>query len=197
VARAVIAAARSYGDDPVRAMTTSRGVTRRSLTAAAAGISEAAGVSFTRAAQVVGIREQNLSRSRSTGGDVFEAARRAAFAAVAAVSPAVVTSKASGAPDVKAAQKPAIAALPAEKAAARPLLRPRIITALAARREVLRVLAIEPCTGPDLMEILNLAEGQVRQALRDLSEEREVRHTALTAEGWTAQTWRIPEGAPA
>ncbi len=80
-ARAIIAAARSYGDDPVRAYEAQRGVMRRGVTPAAEALADATGLSLSLVARIVGIREQNYYRARGTSG--YEAARQAASRAIA------------------------------------------------------------------------------------------------------------------
>lgn len=198
-ARAVIAAARAYGDDPVRAVEVDRGPPRRAVTAAAAGLSVATGATFARVAQVLQIRKQNLSRSRAAGGELFAAAVAAAEGAVRA---AMTSASASLAPQPPKLFVPGVRSLPAPATSLvhgtpangpvpRPVGKVRVLTAAAARRQVLEVLQLEPSTAPDIMEILNLGEGQVRHALGELCEEREITHTPLTAEGWRFQTWRV------
>lgn len=57
-------------------------------------------------------------------------------------------------------------------------------------REVLDVLICEPSTGPDLMDILDLSEAEIRAALSELEAQRKVRPSRLTNEGWSQQFWR-------
>lgn len=199
VARAVIAAARAYGDDPIAAMTASSPKGRRALVAAAGGLAIATGQPHGACSRVLGIGHSSIVNARKRGLSAYQDAELAAVRALgvgdaapqpahAPAAPAAASIAESEAPKSADAVVLQIDGPPAVK-----LARPRTITALAARREVLKVLALEPCTAPDLMEVLNLSESQVRNALRDLCEEREVTHTPLTAEGWRAQTWRLAD----
>lgn len=47
------------------------------------------------------------------------------------------------------------------------------------------------------MQLVGVGEGQVREALSALKDEGQVRCTPLTQEGWSAQFWRLAEGATA
>lgn len=180
VARAVIAAAKSFGDDPERALATTRGPLKRALTPAAAAVADATSRSVQPVATLLGLRGNNFSRSRAAAG--YDLAYRAAFDAVKRELARATSSSASAAAPMVAA--PAVA---------RPAVALRVVTSLAAMKMILAELAKGPATGPDLMEALNLGEGQVRVALDHLSEEREIHHTAMTAEGWRAMFWRLPE----
>lgn len=64
VARAVVASARSYGDDPIYACTAKRGVMRRSLKAAAMGLHAAMGGDLSRYCKVLRISDKNLYHAR-------------------------------------------------------------------------------------------------------------------------------------
>ncbi len=80
VARAIIAAALSFGDDPVKACIAKRGLHRRCLTPAAEGLHRATDIPFARVARVVGLNGDNRARSAAVVG--FEPAARAAMRAV-------------------------------------------------------------------------------------------------------------------
>ena len=85
-ARAIIAAARVYGDDPVEALTSvaepGRGGKRRSLPAACLGISEATGLPILRAAPVLGLQPNQVRARKSNCNREFKAAWKAAARAV-------------------------------------------------------------------------------------------------------------------
>lgn len=85
-ARAIIAAARAYGDDPVEALTSPAGHAqnsrRRSLPAACLGISEATGVPILRAAPVLGLQPNQVRARKSAPSRKFKAAWKAAARAV-------------------------------------------------------------------------------------------------------------------
>jgi hypothetical protein len=80
-ARAIIAAARSFGDDPVEAVVApparGRAGKRRSVAAAVLGISEAAGVPVERVAQVLGLRPSSVRVRKMRPTRDFRAAWRA------------------------------------------------------------------------------------------------------------------------
>ena len=61
----------------------------------------------------------------------------------------------------------------------------------AVRREVLACLAEDPSTGPELMELVGVGEGQIRNALSGLVDEGRVVGTKLTDDGWSARTWSL------
>lgn len=86
-ARAIIAAARAYGDDPVEALTSpgrgpGRGGKRRSLPAACLGISEATGLPILRAAPVLGLQPNQVRAQKTNCNREFKAAWKAAARAV-------------------------------------------------------------------------------------------------------------------
>ncbi len=82
IARAIIAAARSYGDDPVDAMTSTARFGRRALTAAAGGVARAMDVTPRRPARILKINDTNIYSARTRGGAEFLAAELAAMRAV-------------------------------------------------------------------------------------------------------------------
>lgn len=82
VARAVIAAARSYGDDPVKACTCAPNASaRRSLTAAASGLNRG-GVAFDQLERMLGVRRSSVFCNRSRKPAGFAEAALAALRAV-------------------------------------------------------------------------------------------------------------------
>jgi hypothetical protein len=183
LAQAIVAAARAYGDDPVRALTAARGLPRRSLTAAGEGAAIAVGQPYSVVARVLGLRGGNIARSKHHPS--FAAALAAAeIAARAQLVRETSTEEPAGWPD------PALPAQEARPPAAASIVRPRVLAAGAVRREVLFHLALDPATAPDLAETLMVGEAQVRQALADLRETGAVVADPLTQEGWRVQFWR-------
>lgn len=84
VARAIIAAARIFGDDPVQAMTARRNsMERRVLSAAAGGLNRALKVRLERFDALLGVRPQTVRAARTKKGAVFAQAEQAAARAVA------------------------------------------------------------------------------------------------------------------
>lgn len=77
-ARAIIASAREYGDDPVRAVTALRGRYKRSLAAAVAGMADALAIPEVVAGRVFHMERASLARAKAKGGEAFRAASRAA-----------------------------------------------------------------------------------------------------------------------
>jgi hypothetical protein len=203
VARAVIAAAGACGDDPVKACTCHpQSTARRSLSAAAAGLHRA-GATYDQVERVLGVKRSTLYAARSAGKPSFVLAETAAMRAAEGriKEPPLRIPVEHDLPMVKAPAietvEPGGCAPPVEivRAPRAPIAKPaklRTLAPAAVRREILGVLAPEPCTAPDLAEILSLSEAAVRQGLRELAEAHEVAHDALTAEGWRVQTWRLP-----
>lgn len=121
-ARAIIAAAISYGDDPVEAVTSRRCNVRRALTAAGAGLSEATGLTLKRVSAVLGVTDTAITHARFTNKPQFWKAARAAEDAARAhlkihplsLAPTPATPKRRG------PGKKALAAAAAVRAPARP-----------------------------------------------------------------------------
>lgn len=78
IARALIAAARAYGDDPVLAMTTASKPLRRARSAAAAGLHDALKTTVMEAAAMTGVAFKTLGLLIRSGDGRFQAARAAA-----------------------------------------------------------------------------------------------------------------------
>lgn len=80
IARAIVAAAAVYGDSPVRALEAKRGLPKRCLPAALAGVHAATGVSLRRLGVILGCRRDVLARAQARGSlnPDFQRARRAA-----------------------------------------------------------------------------------------------------------------------
>lgn len=201
-ARAIIAAARAYADDPVRVFVARGGPTRRAMTPAAEALAELCGVPLVKIAPMIGIAPRGVARARANGGAGYVAAYKAALRAV---------SYAGWKPESRAGLVTGQSgdALPAPKASPAPapnpdeieLFRPpsaitvapkatRTITLGAARREVLAAIGDEALTPPAIAERLNLPLAMVRQALDDLAEHREAVASTLTADGWKARFWK-------
>lgn len=181
-ARAVIAAARSYGDDPVRALEVDRGRTRRCLAPAAAGICRATGASMARVSRIMGVRANNIARAKEADG--FQLASMAAERAA---------KFATWRPESRASVVGGAAAYIAPMAA--PPLGPvngvRMLTAKAAERAVLGSLGVLPATGVELMARLQLGEGQVRQALQDLAACCRIEVLPGSLAGWRSRAWKV------
>lgn len=77
-ARAVIAAAVSYGDDPIVAMTSEQYRGRQALVPAAVAISEVLAIDLTVTANVFGLKPNSLRASRAKGSHEFVKAKAAA-----------------------------------------------------------------------------------------------------------------------
>lgn len=175
-ARAVIAAARAYGDDPDAAMTAKSGKLRRCLAPAASALQRAGVCSLSAGARMLQLGSSTLSTARSTANNKFDQAEAAAIAAVklalARLEP------------VEPRAEPVGAEIRREAPA-------RTLSAAKVRREVIACLEEDPSSGPELMQLVGVGEGQIRAALLDLSDAGLVVGTPLTAEGWTARTWRL------
>lgn len=77
-ARAIIAAAAAYGDDPLRALAAKSGRLRRCLAAAADGLMEATWQPAPIVSRVLGIATNNVAAAVRNNGETFRAASRAA-----------------------------------------------------------------------------------------------------------------------
>lgn len=83
IARAIIAAALAYGDDPVKACTSHKTATcRRTLGAAVGGIDRATDLGLARVGEVLGVRPTTVYTARSQRKPGFVAAEVAAMRAV-------------------------------------------------------------------------------------------------------------------
>lgn len=81
VARAVIAAARALGEDPVEAVT-GRTLGRRALAPAVSGMARVGACSTRRVARMLGMGRETVAKARGRGGEDFLRAEAAAAAAV-------------------------------------------------------------------------------------------------------------------
>ncbi|MBC7169246.1 hypothetical protein, partial [Phenylobacterium sp.] len=81
-ARAIIAAAISYGDDPVAALETRSGRARRCLAPAITGIARGSGVKLKAVCNTLGYDVTSISRARTANRDQFQKAQDAAEEAV-------------------------------------------------------------------------------------------------------------------
>lgn len=109
-ARAIIAAARAYGDDPVKACTCARTQQeRRTLCAAAGGLHRGAGISLNRLQPILGVARMTVYTARSKRSPAFEAAEAAAKRAVefAGWQPQAAASVIGGAADDVVVAEPA------------------------------------------------------------------------------------------
>ena len=207
-ARAIIAAARSYGDCPLAAMTSRNPQLKRSRTAAGSGLARVGVTTIPTVARVLGLGGQTIDQARWGKLPAFVAAEASARRAVDYALEALRSSPSGGGGPLKAVEgvsspasgriAPSVTAqvVAAARLAPRHLPqtgaeRARVLTAGKVRREVLACLGEEPCTGPELMALVGVGEGQVREALLALKDAGQVRSTALTAEGWSAQTWAL------
>lgn len=173
VARAVIAAAWVYGDDPVVAMTGDAYGARRALTAAASGLARALDLPMMRAGLLLGLGKGVVQTARVRQRPGFDGAEKMAEVAVRFGLGADALAHARG------------------KARAASVPKPAVRSAGAVRREVLVCLGEDPSTAPDLAQLVGVAEAQIREALSFLKDEGRVAASAMTQEGWRAQTWRV------
>lgn len=81
-ARAIIAAARAFGDDPVMACTSQSARKRRALSAAASGLVQGADVGVLRAQAVLGLSHCAIRQARRAQGEPWAGAALAAMRAV-------------------------------------------------------------------------------------------------------------------
>lgn len=97
VACAIVAAAKEYGDSPVRAMEAKAGLGRRCVAPAIIGLAQGLGAPLYGTAERLGFRYSGIERARSQGAPVFaravtaaeQAVRRLASVTAAPVEPAL------------------------------------------------------------------------------------------------------------
>lgn len=214
IARAVIAAAKAYGDDPLKAVAGTGRYERRALTAAVSGLDRAGVPDWRRTARSLGMTVQAVISARTRAQPHFiaaeKAARRAARyaqwrpeAAAAVVAAAqVVASEAEGANGVHLRMTPGERVDIAPKPPLRPILRLDIPSAtefapstpsgptLTAR--ILGTLAEGPRAPQTLATLLDAKEALVGQSLRVLLHGGQVVAEPLTDKGLRGQMWRLP-----
>lgn len=87
IAAAVVAAAKSYGDDPARALSAGKGSARRALPAACSALNRVTGASLRQICTPLGMPATSVSRARAQGGAAFKAAEAAAIAVLGGAAP--------------------------------------------------------------------------------------------------------------
>jgi len=81
-ARAIIAAAVNYGDDPIEALTVKSGLARRCVAPAITGLARGSQAAISDICRTLGYRTTSISQARSLGGVRFQKAQDAAEEAV-------------------------------------------------------------------------------------------------------------------
>lgn len=177
-AAAIAAASKSYGDDPLTALTSTSHHGRRALAPAASAMERAHVCSLMTCSRIMGVARTTVWNARSRGGLGF-------LNAEAAASIAVETIMAPGLQPL------------APKHTWRPSPPTHSVkTARAAMREVEAVLAREAATVADLVESTRLTEATVRMALTGLSDRGVAGPDPLTGEGDGARFWRLRPVTP-
>lgn len=184
-ARAVIAAARAYGDDPAAACRARSGRLRRCLSPAIIALSRVLGAPVEACARPFGVRSYAAEAAARAATDGFRLAIAAAEGALLAWALPLDEGVALSPPVVKV--RPPTPPPAGGK--------PRVLTAGRVQREVMACLAEEPSTAPELAQLVGVSEAAVREALSALAGAGKVRCDALTAEGWRVQFWRAAGGA--
>jgi hypothetical protein len=174
LAHAVVAAARFYEDDPVKAMTSAMANDRRALTAAVSGVADAAEVTPRRIAPLLGVSVHTVEQRRRTGGGQFHKAAAAAHRAAKA--------------EMDRATPPLPRPAPAERV---PLTAYAEGGALTER--IVRALGDKgACSPMTLAFLVEAKELRVGQALTQLEQEGRVLSDAMPFAGRRAQLWRLP-----
>ena len=88
-ARAIVASARAYGDDPLRAVSVTRGVLRRSLSPAAVALSRTTMQERTRICALLNLRDTSVTAAQSKSGEDFQRALAAALLALGGPATAI------------------------------------------------------------------------------------------------------------
>jgi hypothetical protein len=203
IARAIVAAARSYGDDPVVAMTTKTGTVRRALAPAMYGVREATGWPMRQLARVMRMDGPTMRRARLNGGEKFTRAQAAAVTAL--------TSGELPAPPVETPEDRRLAML-AQAVRAKPAVvvptphrvAPGPVTAYVAgpvyraaptgkpivlRDKIMAQLVDAPSTAPSLAILTGAKELAVSETLRVMEHEGAVLARPVPPEGKRYREW--------
>ncbi|WP_374572570.1 hypothetical protein [Phenylobacterium sp.] len=220
----MIASARAYGDDPVRALTAQRGPRRRCLPAAVAALSDGTGRSVPPIADILKILANSVWRARRAGGAAFDQAYdRARDAIDAALAVQALAALANSSPDDAAGSRPdaetptdpspPASERPAEGVPQGPKSKPvgRILmdtpraTAFHATPDrtagapltsrILAHLADRDWSAPALATVLGEKELVVTQALKQLVAEGRASADEAPFEGARFRRWRLAGGA--
>lgn len=196
-AHGVVAAARTYGDDPLLALSVVAGKSRRSVLPAAVGVAMATGMSLERAGYILGVQTKNLSRSRVEGGIEFETATAAAREAAISVM-AQMGVQTWGIPS-KAIHKTFAAIGRPRPVAPDPVENPAPVQAKVGKVErppartlngrVLDYLRDKPGSAPTIATVLGLKELSVSQGLQQMEGEGLVSPGPKPAEGLRFRMW--------
>lgn len=181
IARGIIAAAVSIGDDPIQTCTTRKYSQRRALAPAAHGIAAACGVKLHRVCTILGLNPNSASVVKSKGPDYYERAERAARDAVAWHL------------KVQAAREVALTEKPGRIASwLRPQFRvpEKVCAQSPAGDRVLLALRKAPASAPNLAIMLDLKELVVADALRQLEQQGLVEGGGVPDAGQRWREWR-------
>jgi hypothetical protein len=192
-AAAIVAAARAYGDDAIKAFEAKGGPRRRCLTAAADGLHLATNMPIGLCAALLGVSPNNVSAARRNPTDLFRAASVAArTASRSRLAPAAVVARSRPAIPPGDPAPTSARAAPIQRAAPSPPA-PPIVESLAGR--ILTFLANRiAATAPTLATCLNAKELIVGQTLNQLRHENQVIADPLTDSGLRGQLWRLAGG---
>lgn len=209
IARAIVAAASAYGDDPALALVTEKKVQRRAITAAADALSEVAPLRSV--ARILGVADTSVIHARQRGRRHHLAAVGAARQAIgpgedlvgpgdASPSPVPVPQPAAPARSVGPIYRPALAppGAPVGGGITEPKAAPGTMPAQGSLGgRILGLLAEEAAawTSVALATVLDVKELYVGQALNLLGHQGLAEADALTERGPRAQVWRIRRGA--
>lgn len=192
-AHAIVASARSYGDDPLMAAVVVTGKSRRAMLPAAVGISIATGMSLERVGKILGIQTKNLSRAANDGGEGFS--RAVALASTAArMALNAMGLNSFGVPSLAgrnmnnlrvAAGVPVVVAPRVVKPANLGTPNPRTLTG-----KILLHLREQHASASALATILGAKELQVSQALQQLETEGKVT-PGTSANGTRHRNWFV------
>jgi hypothetical protein len=217
IAHAVVASARVYGDDPVKALTSRGPNGRRCLTPAASGVLIALDLSPRTkphgapdpVSRALGLAPMSVYKARrARGAGLFEAAELAAASSVrkglddqrrtpppppahAAPVECVAPSAGSGKSPVPAVLRKALAATSTPVRTILPAPPPEP-PALSLPRRILEVLKDGPCNPPGLAVLFDAKDLAVSQTLAQLQREGKI-VAGLCAEGQSRrdQMWRV------
>lgn len=189
---AIIAAARTYGDDPVSVLASPKRGHKRCLFAVVDALSRVSGLPMRAIAKPLGVQDSSVRTARSQHRGAYSQARLAAQAAVAdLVSVAPTDRRVQARVEPKAKPVPqsstGISAPPPQTSRSAPA---RVVPGTTVHR-ILQELAQGPRNTCALATILDVKEGVISSNLRIMAYEGQVEAGPLPEGGLRVQLWSL------
>lgn len=192
---AIIAAARTYGDDPVAVLASPRRGHKRCLFAVVDALSRVSGLPMRAIAKPLGVQDSSVRTARSQHRGAYSQARLAAQAAVADLVTVAPTDRrvqsaprSAGAPiRIVPQSSMGISATPPQTSRSAPA---RVVAGTTVHR-ILQELAQGPRNTCALATILDVKEGVISSNLRIMAYEGQVEAGPLPEGGLRVQLWSL------